>query len=351
MEQVYVVIMAGGRGERFWPLSTPEEPKPFIKILGSRTMIQQTVDRISPWISPQQIFVILGRQHFSLAREQLPQLPLENFIIEPVGRDTAACIGLASLYLEKQDPESTMVVVPSDHYIPDQDKFLNTLSAAIDAAQREPCLVTLGIKPTRPETGYGYILIGSHRATLQDREVFHVQKFIEKPDFPTATRYVEEGCYYWNSGIFTWKNKTIQSLLSLYLPALWRGLNRIKEGLGSPEEKQILEREFEQFQRISIDFGVLEKAPNVLMIPADFRWDDVGTWKALDRVLPADADGNIIVGQHLGVDTKDCIIYANDAFISTFGISQLVIVSSQGKTLICHKEAAPDLKKLLQHLV
>lgn len=350
MEHVYVVIMAGGKGERFWPLSTPEEPKPFIKILGSETLIQQTVHRVLPLVSVEQILVILGKEHFALAREQLPQLPEQNFIVEPMGRDTAPCIGLASLQLEKRDPESIMIVIPADHYIPDQDKFLSTLTLAVEAARPGSCIVTLGIKPTRPETGYGYMLVGNQKITLQGRDVFEVQKFVEKPDFATAAKYVEEGSYYWNSGIFIWKNTTLQNLLSRYMPALWQGLDRIKSSLGSPEEEEVLRREFTQFERISIDYGILEKAPQVLMIPADFRWDDVGTWKALDRVLPLDENGNIVVGNHRGVETKGCIIYAKDIFISTFGISDLVIVSSQGKVLICHKDLAPDLKKLLQQL-
>jgi mannose-1-phosphate guanylyltransferase len=342
--------MAGGKGERFWPLSTPEEPKPFIKILGSETLIQQTVHRVRPLVSVEQILVILGKEHLALAREQLPQLPEQNFIVEPMGRDTAPCIGLASLQLEKRDPESIMIVIPADHYIPDQDKFLSTLTLAVEAARPGSYIVTLGIKPTRPETGYGYMLVGNQKITLQGRDVFEVQKFVEKPDFATAAKYVEEGSYYWNSGIFIWKNTTLQNLLSRYMPALWQGLDRIKSSLGSPEEEEVLRREFTQFERISIDYGILEKAPQVLMIPADFRWDDVGTWKALDRVLPLDENGNIVVGNHRGVETKGCIIYAKDIFISTFGISDLVIVSSQGKVLICHKDLAPDLKKLLQQL-
>ncbi len=350
MEHVYVVIMAGGKGERFWPLSTPEEPKPFIKILGSETLIQQTVHRILPLVSVEHILVILGKEHLPLAREQLPQLPETNFIVEPVGRDTAPCIGLASLELEKRDPESIMIIIPADHYIPDQDKFLSTLTLAVEVARQGSYIVTLGIKPTRPETGYGYILAGNQKVTLQGRDVFQVQKFVEKPDFATAAKYLEEGSYYWNSGIFIWKNRTIQDLLSRYMPALWQGLDRIKASLGSPEEQEVLRREFNQFERISIDYGILEKAPDVLMIPTDFRWDDVGTWKALDRVLPLDENGNIIVGNHRGVETKGCIIYAKDIFISTFGISDLIIVSSQGKVLICHKDMAPDLKKLLQYL-
>lgn len=349
MEHVYVVIMAGGRGERFWPLSKPEKPKPFIKILGSRTMIQQTVARILPWISPQQILVVLGKEHLPLAREQLPQIPLQNFIIEPIGRDTAPCIGLASLYVENRDPDSIMVVLAADHSIPDQDKFLQTLSVSVKAAQQESCIVTLGVKPTRPETGYGYILAGSLKGTLLNQAVFEVKKFVEKPDLATAMKYLEEGCYYWNSGMFTWKTKVIQNLLNLYMPALWQGLERIKRYLGSPEEEEVLKQEFPHFEPISIDFGVLEKAPRVLVIPADFSWDDVGTWKALDRVLPADEHGNIVVGQHRGLDTKGCIIHAEDTLVVTFGISDLVIVSAQGKVLVCHKEVAPNLKKLLQY--
>lgn len=344
---VYGVIMAGGKGERFWPVSTEKEPKPFLKIFGTKTLIQQTVERIIPLIPRENLLVVLGKKHLDLALEQLEEIPKENFLLEPMGKDTAACIGLASLYLERYNPEAIMVVLPADHYIPDVFMFREVLSVAIEACARSDNLITLGIKPTRPEPGYGYILKGSLFDTIKGKDIYYTRGFFEKPDKDTALKYLENGNYYWNSGIFLWKNKVIQALLAKFMPELWQGLEIIRERLGNLDAQSIIHREYEKFQKISIDYGIMEKAKDVLMIPTDFSWDDVGNWVALERIFPKDGQGNVILGNHAGIDTEGCIIYSSEDLVATLGISNLIIVYHQGKCLICHRDKVQDIKKLL----
>jgi mannose-1-phosphate guanylyltransferase len=346
-ERSYAVVMAGGRGERFWPLSGGEIPKPFLPLLGEKSMIQLTVERIKPLIPFKRILVVVGRKHLKVAREQLPELPLENFLIEPVGKDTAPCIGFASLHVERRDPDAVIVVMPSDHYIPDQERYLSSLSAAIQLLNTRDYLITLGVKPTRPETGYGYIEAREQVGMVGNIPFLKVGRFVEKPDFDLAKKYVELEHYYWNSGIFICRNKTMQNLIKKHLPEIWHGFSRIRERLG---DDQLISEEFNLFPRISIDYGVLEKASDIFVIPADFRWDDVGTWVALERVYPLDENGNTVVGKHAGIDTRNCVIHSQDHLIATIGLSHLVIVQANGKLLICSKERSQELKELLKLL-
>ena len=346
-ERAYAVVMAGGRGERFWPLSTGDTPKPFLPILGEKSMLQMTVERIIPLIPLPRILVVVGKEHLKVAQEQLPELPEENFLVEPIGKDTAPCIGFASLHVEKRDPDAVMVVIPSDHHIPDNDMYVQSLSAAIQLLATRNALITLGIKPTRPETGYGYIKTQGQADRLNNIPFLKVEKFVEKPDLKLAKTYVTQKDYYWNSGIFVWRNRTIQDLFKKYLPAIWTGMSRIRERLG--DNKAIVE-EFRQFPRISLDYGILEKAEGILVIPAEFRWDDVGTWAALERVYQLDEYGNAVIGRHRGIDTRNCVIHAQDHLITTIGISHLVIVQTDGKLLICPKERCQDVKELVQLL-
>jgi len=339
----YAVIMAGGRGERFWPLSTGATPKPFLPILGEKSLLQMTVERITPLLPLNRVLVVLGKEHLKVAQEQLPGLPPQNFLVEPEGKDTAPCIGFASLHVEKRDPDAMMVVIPSDHYIPDPDTYLHSLSAALQLLGTRDEIITLGIKPARPETGYGYIQAKKQVDMLDNIPFLKVERFVEKPDLKRAKTYGASKGYYWNSGIFVWRNRTIQDLLTKYLPEVWQGLSRIRERLG---DKHALSDEFRQFPRISIDYGVLEKAKNILLIPAEFRWDDVGTWAALERVHRIDEHGNAIIGMHRGIDTRNCVIHAQDQLVATIGVSNLIIVQAHGKLLICSKERGQDVKEI-----
>ena len=344
----YAVIMAGGRGERFWPLSKKTLPKPFIPLLKEETMIQETVKRIKSLIPEERIIIVLSRDHFSIAKQQLPEIPVENFVIEPLGRDTAACIGLASLYIGRRDKDASMIVLAADHLIADREAFFSAVTASLKFIASNDYIVTIGIKPTRPETGYGYIERGEMLESIDNESFFRVKKFVEKPNLSTASDYLQSDRYCWNSGMFIWKNATIQKSLSLYMPELWDGLMRIDECLGSEKEEEVIKKEFSQFEIVSVDYGVLEKSSQVVVLPARFNWDDVGTWTALERVYDLDESDNVVVGKHVGRDTHGCIIFSQDQLVATLGVKDLVIVQAKDKILVCHKEKAPYLKEIVR---
>lgn len=345
----YAIIMAGGRGERFWPVSSELMPKPFVSLLGDTTMVQDTVDRIAAVIPPERMLLVLSRHHLPVAREQLPRIPAENFIAEPMGRDTAACIGLASLHVEKRDGDASVVILPADHCIPEREAFAGIVAAALDfLIAHDAGIITIGIKPTRPETGYGYIEAGEQLGQMQNCTLYKVSRFVEKPELAMARDFLAAGRYYWNSGIFITRNITLQEHLGSYMPELWEGMKRIRTALGTGKEQEVATREFSGFKKASIDCGVLEKSKQVTMVPAGFEWDDLGTWNALARVCAPDAGGNVVIGRQLGRDTGGCTIYnKQEGLIVTLGVRDLVIVQARGKVLVCHKDKAPLLKEIM----
>jgi mannose-1-phosphate guanylyltransferase len=338
---LYVVIMAGGKGERFWPLSTPDNPKPFLRFFSDRSLLQQTFDRARKLVPVEQIFLVAGRQHEALCREQLPELPPSQLLMEPTGRDTAAAIGYASLHLPAG---AFMLVLPADHLIPDVEQFAADVKSALAHLGEQEALATFGIKPDRPETNYGYVKALPENAGTSDSPVYRVERFVEKPDLKRAEEFVRLPGYYWNSGIFLWKVSLIQSLIARFVPDLWKGLQDLKTR--TPDFDAIYSR----LPRISIDFGVMEKAPSVVVAPARFRWDDIGTWLSLLRILEVNADRNLVWGRHTGLDTTDCIIYGESHTIATAGVRDLIIVQRGNNTLICSREYANRLKELLSKL-
>ena len=342
MDNIYAVIMVGGRGERFWPLSTEERPKPYLRFFGEKTLFQATVERINPFIPKERIFPVLSRQHLTLAKQQAPTLSQRNYIIEPEGKDTAACIGLASLYLERLDPKAIMVVLPSDHYISNNEEFISTLKQGIEFLKNRDCVVIIGIKPTRPETDYGYLEIDKELSP----GIFEVVKFLEKPTLREAKEFLASR-YWWNSGIFIWRNCFIQSLILRFMPDLWRALSHIRESIGKQNEEDVIKTEYQKLEKVSIDYGVLEKAEDKMAVLAKFCWDDVGNWTALSRIKKAKAQGNVSIGEHKAIDTQNCIVYANDVPITTLGVSDLVIVSANNNVFVCSKKRASEIKKLL----
>jgi len=344
MTDLYAVIMAGGRGERFWPLSTDSLPKPFIPLLGSSSLVQDTVERIRPIVPLERILISLGTDHLETARQQLPQIPHENFIIEPVGRDTSACLGYCALHIEKRNPESLMLALPADHFISDPDAFHRTVQTGLDNLENATGVV-FGIFPVRPETGYGYILTENKSSPSA---FLPVLRFIEKPDAQTAVRYLTDGNYYWNSGMFLWRNRTLLELFEKHIPELYSGLCELKPCIGRASSVGKISEIFSRLPRISIDFGILEKTSGLRLIPARFRWDDVGTWSSLERVLSADDEGNICLGSHALLDTSGCILYAQTGSVTAFGVSDLIIVQAHGNVLVCPKDRAPDLKNLVK---
>lgn len=343
MKNLYPVILAGGKGERFWPLSTPENPKPFLRFFFDRSLLQQTYDRAAQLVAKDQIRLVVGRQHEKIARQQLPDVTASQILLEPVGRDTAAAIGYAALQLPE---DGLMLVMPADHLIPDTAKFVDVIKGAAVFVEKQGGLATFGIRPLRPETNYGYIQAKAGNIGSRTFPVYSVGRFVEKPDRATAKKYVRQESYYWNSGIFLWKVQLIRELISKHLPELWKSLKKLNS-LPPGEE---FDRQYAVLPRISIDFGVMEKAEGVSVVPASFVWDDIGTWNALLRVLPLDQDGNLVRGTHISLDSKNSIVYAEDHVIATAGIQDLVIVQRGNRILICTREYADRLKELLSRI-
>lgn len=344
------VIMAGGKGERFWPKSRTNLPKQFLNISGNKSMIQQSIARLEKLIDITQIFIVTNELYAELMKAQIPHLPHENIIIEPVGRNTAPCIGLASIMIEEKFPDSTMIVIPSDHIIENEEGFVKILETAVEVAQDNGNLVTLGIQPTYPETGYGYIESSNQSQQINELSVHKVNKFVEKPDLETAQSYLESGNFFWNSGIFVWKIETIRQYIQDLMPDMHDILETMKTVLNSPERNAIIRSEFLKMPDQSIDYGIMEKVNNIYVIPCVFGWDDVGSWTALERISELDENGNVIKGNILNLDTKHCIIESNGKLIATLGIENLIIVDTEDVTLICTKDKAQEVKLLLKEL-
>lgn len=348
---ITVLIMAGGQGTRFWPLSRADRPKQFLKLTDDqKTMLQQTVDRVRKLVGTEQIFIATNHRYRQPIREQLPEIPVENIIIEPYKRDTAPSIGLASLFIEKKHPGSTMLVLPADHLIQDEERFIDIMKKAIMIAVTGSNLVTLGITPTHPETGYGYIHYGECCHTIDDDNVYSVKAFTEKPDLKKAKAFLEDGTYLWNSGMFIWQTETILEKIKFHMPELHQTLKKIRHALGTDLEEKVVDEEFKKATPISIDYGIMEQAEDIYVIPGDFGWDDLGSWPALERVKKVDDDGNIIYGKHYGIDTKNSIVHSPDKVVTTIGLENIVIVNTEDAILICDKNRAQDVKEIREIL-
>ncbi len=349
-DRTYALIMAGGRGTRLWPHSRQRIPKQFLRLLGSRSMLQETVDRILPLVPVERVYVVTSRPYALLVAEQLPDLPWRNILVEPEGKGTAAAIGLGALYIRRQDPQATMIVLSADHYIGRPDRFLKALEAAVGAAQ-DGSLVTLGIAPTRPDTGYGYIELGEVLEEFDGHAVHRVVRFTEKPDAATALRYLEEGRHVWNAGIFIWTLDAILAAFREHMPFLAERLARLEAALATDEERRVLREVWSPLPEIAVDVGVMEKARNAKVIPVDIAWSDVGDWSALQELLPADGEGNVVRGRHLGVETRSCLIFnGSGRLVTTVGVRDLIVVDTDDALLICHRSQAQKVKELVARL-
>ncbi|MDO8444736.1 MAG: mannose-1-phosphate guanylyltransferase [Deltaproteobacteria bacterium] len=365
---MYAVIMAGGQGTRFWPRSRRKRPKQLLDIVGSESMIRQTVDRLDSLIKPKDVYVVTGKEHVEELIGHIPHVPSENIIAEPIGRNTAPCIGLAAMRLRRIDPEGVMAVLPADHVILDKEGFLETLRFAGDVAKSGDYIITLGMKPDRPETGYGYIKKGSvvsgqwpvgwavptssesKDGVTPPLQVFKVERFVEKPDKDTAEEYVKSGQYLWNAGMFVFKVSTILRAIEKFMPDLYIGLLRMEPALGTDSQEKILSEVYGELPSVSIDYGVMEKADNVLVVPSTFGWNDVGSWTAIDDLLPRNEHGVVAHAEHISIDTKDCIVYSPKKLVATIGVSDLIVVETEDALLICHKSRAQDVKKVVEIL-
>ena len=345
----YALIMAGGSGTRLWPLSRQNRPKQALKLVGQRTMFQHAVDRLAPLFPPERILVVTRSQHASMLMDQVPELLSENFIVEPEGRGTAPAIGLAAIHLRRKDPDAMMAVLTADHYITETAGFRQALMAAAQVAE-DGHLVVLGIKPASPSTGFGYIHQGTSLGLVDGSPTFHVERFVEKPDLETATRMMESGEYSWNSGMFTWRVDRILEEFKRQMPEFYGQLMEVESALGTPDYEATLNRVWPQVAKQTIDYGVMEGAGDVAVIPVDIGWTDVGSWSSLFELLPADEDGNSFVGPHLGIDTHDTLAFGDKRLIATIGVKGMVIVDTEDAVLVCAKEQEQQVRELVNKL-
>ncbi len=348
--KVTAVIMAGGRGERFWPKSRNSCPKQFLSLTkDGETMIQKTVKRLLPMVSIEDVFVVTNVSYAALVKEQLPQLPAENILLEPCARNTAPCIGLAAAVIRKKYGEAMMLVLPSDHLIRYEDMYVDTLRQAVSVAEKEANLVTIGITPTYPETGYGYIKF-ERDADLGMTGVYRVERFVEKPDLDTAKEYLASHRYLWNSGMFVWKASSILTNIEKLMPDIYDGLKHIEEVVGTSEYNQVLGEEYQAFRSESIDFGVMEKADNIYTLPGSFGWDDVGNWLAVERINPTNELGNYIEGDVITIGTQRSTICGGKRLIAAVGVEDLIVVDTDDAVLICAKDSTQNVKKVIENL-
>ncbi len=344
---VYAVIMAGGVGTRFWPRSKERKPKQLIRIVGENTMIQDTVYRLKGLIPHERILIITNKVQKIRIKEQLPELPEENIIDEPFGKNTAACIGLAAVLIEKKSSDSVMVTLPADHIIKDVDLFQSTIRSTIEYAYSAKKLVTVGINPTRPETGYGYIQYDDKEISSN---IHKVLTFAEKPNFATARRFIESGDFLWNSGIFVWRTDVILNEIKTYMPDLYEGLQVIKKFIGTPEFEKNLVQVYGQLKNISIDYGILEKTSNVAVAKGDFYWNDVGSWEAVYEIAEKNEEGNALIGDVYTERTYGSYIFSPQRFTAAIGVENLIIIDTNDALLVCHRNNAQDVRQIVDYL-
>ncbi len=346
----HAVIMAGGSGTRFWPQSRREFPKQFLTLQGNRSLIQSTFDRCRPDIAPERFWVVTNAAQAAVTREQLPDIPTAQVLVEPCGRNTAPCIGLAAIHLVQQDPDAVMIIMPADHVIGPPESFRHIVDRAVQLTEADPGrLVLFGVKPTYAATGFGYIERGD--ALPGETDAYAVSSFREKPDAPTAEGYVETGHFYWNCGIFVWRAATILDALAEHEPQIHDRLQTLSGHIGQDDWPRILAKEFPRMPSISIDYSVLERAENICLLEAPFAWDDVGSWEALSRLHEADDDGNTIVGAHCGVDTGGCIIHSEgEHLVATLGVENLIVVHTPDATLVASRKDENAIRELVKKL-
>jgi mannose-1-phosphate guanylyltransferase len=339
--------MAGGVGSRFWPRSKEKTPKQLIKIFGENSLIQDTVERLKGIVEPENIFIITNKIQKQGIQEQLPSVPPENIIEEPFGRNTAACVGLASIIVQSRNNDAVTLVLPADHIIREIEEFHQTLLRAANYATESKGLVTIGITPSRPETGYGYIQIDEKK--VKDH-FYNVYTFAEKPNYATAVRFVKSGDFFWNSGMFIWRTDVILNEIKKYMPELFEGLQTIKKDIGTPQFDETLTNVYGQLKKISIDYGVMEHSKNVFLVKGNFTWSDVGSWEAVYQLSEKDDDGNVKVGKSFTKLSTDSYIYSPDKFTAVIGVDNIIVINSKDSLLICRRDNSQDVKKVIDYL-
>lgn len=345
----YAVIMAGGSGTRLWPLSRKEYPKQALTLIGEKTMFQYAVDRISSIYPPERIMVVTSPTHAEILKNQCPEIPHDNFILEPEGRGTASAIGLVAIHLLRRDPEAGMVILTADHYITETKQFCTVLRTA-EMISEQGNLITLGIQPSAPSTGYGYIHQGNRLGRLNELDYYFVKQFIEKPDTDKANKMLKSGDYSWNSGMFIWQVSRILQEFEKQMPDLYIGLTEIKARIGTADYDETLSRVWGKLIKNTIDYGIMENAENVIVIPVDIGWSDIGSWESLFTLYPTDNHKNTFIGDHVCIDTESTLTYSKKRLIATMGIEDLIIVDTDDVVMICSRDREQDVKAFIAAL-
>lgn len=344
--KVYPVIMAGGGGTRFWPLSRKETPKQLLNLSGKNLMVNEAIDRLLNIASHKDIFIVTNKSQVKKMMEVTSGRVLTDHILsEPAARNTAACIGYAAMEILKKYGDGIMVITPSDAYIKDEAEFSRTLLKAISCAEETDGLVTIGITPTFPATGYGYI-----KFVKGEGEYDKVLSFREKPDLATAESYIKNGGYAWNSGMFIWKASVIMEKYKALLPDIYADLLKIGDAMNTDKEEEIKEEIYPSVRSISVDYGIMEKTKEIFVVSGDFGWNDVGSWDMMGVLHSADADGNVIVGENETIECKDCVIYSSDKLVACMGLSGMVVVQTADAVMVCPKDKVQDVKRIVEKL-
>jgi mannose-1-phosphate guanylyltransferase len=349
-DHLYAVIMAGGRGTRFWPLSRNNRPKQLLNITGSAPggLIRKTIELINPIIPVSRIKVVTTLSQADAIKKAVPEVADKNIIPEPMGRNTAPAIGISALFAERDDPDAVMAILPSDHYIEDDQRFRETIVAGAHQASKGDFIVTIGIPPRSPETGYGYI--ESDELIDSECEIYSVKSFREKPDINTAKLFIKKGNYFWNSGIFIVRASSMLGEVERYLPHHYKWLMKIKSSFGRDEESAVMREAYQNMEAISIDYGVIEKSKYVLMVKGEFGWNDVGSWPSAAQYWSKDSDGNAFIGEVINLDSSQCIVYSPKKPVALLGVKDLVVVEEEDVILVCRKDMSQDVRKLVEIL-
>lgn len=350
MTTISTLIMAGGSGTRFWPRSREKKPKQFLKIFGNETLIQSTINRFLPLTSKENIFIISKEVQKEEIEKQNLTVPVENILFEPTGKNTLPCIGLASLIMIRQNPDGIIIVTPSDQLIDNHPLFRETIKTAIEIAEKENGFVTIGITPSKPATGFGYIEIESQLKTGNDIAAYKVKQFVEKPNLETALKYVNAKTFFWNSGMFIFKSSVLWDAIKRFSPDIFAALIEIESHIGKPSFNSELNRIYSSIEEISIDYGIMEKADNVYLVKGDFVWNDLGSWEQVYELSEKDASNNATYGEVLLEDTENSCVYTSQGIIAVMGMKDILAVQDGNATLICKRERGEDIKKLVERL-
>ena len=339
--------MGGGKGTRFWPESTIDRPKQFMMTDGKKTMLRMTVDRLKPFIKPDRIFVVGNKRNYNLTCKELPDVPRSNIIAEPIGKNTAPCLGLASVIIKKRDPRGIVIAVPADQIILKKEKFIRLLKAATQVALKSDQFITFGITPALPHTGYGYIETGRKNICEQGIKFMKVSRFIEKPSLKKAKHYISSKKFYWNSGMFIFHVDTLMKAMKNHMPRLYAGLIEIEDLLGTKKSNKVIKKVYNSIPPASIDYGIMEKITNCYLAKADIGWNDVGGWNALYDVLKKDNKGNCIKGKSVTLQSNRNLIFSQKKLIVLVGINDAIVVQTEKATLVLHKDNAEEIKEIV----